>query len=430
MALLVAHHDGGVDTEPLQFVERDARKLQDVLVELGGFDAQDTQLLLEPTADAVVKALRQTEARILEAKAAGDRTLLLFYYSGHAASGELRLGESRLDMQSLRRLVSSSKADVRIGLLDACQSGAITRLKGGIRGPSFVVDVEPERTSTGYVLITSSSEDEASQESEALRGSFFTHYLVSGLRGAADRSGDAQVTLDEAYAHAYDRTVAHTTGTRGGTQHPTYSYDLQGNGAVVLTRLERQGALVFAEAASGRYLVYDLGRDAVVGELEKRAGRRSALAVPAGRYAVKKRARDHLLLQEVDVAPKQRHAVEEAAFRQVAFADDITKGPGWIHRQRGAQRSFGVVVRGGYQAFFDEATRDSLFHPGPMFGVRLDAMNLVAPNVSVHLDGAFGQVSDAIVAGPYEQAYPVDFSLFVSGASITSDSWGVMRPGV
>ena len=432
LALLVSHHDGGVDTEPLQYVERDARKLRDVLVEIGGFSADDTTLLLEPSADAVVEALRRVEARVVEAEAAGDRTLLLFYYSGHAASGEMRLGESRLDLQSLRRMLSTSAADVRIGLLDACQSGAITRLKGGTRGPSFVVDVEPERTSTGYVLITSSSGDEASQESEALRGSFFTHYLVSGLRGAADRSGDAQVTLDEAYAYAYDRTVTHTTGTRGGTQHPTYTYDLRGNGAVVLTRLEHQGALVFAEAAAGRYLVYDLGRDAVVGELEKRSGRRAALAVPAGRYAIKKRAADHLLLQELDIAPKQRHAVQEAAFREVAFAEDITKGPSWIRRQRTARRTFGLAVRGGYQAFFDSATRDSLFHPGAMFGVRLDATNLVAPNVSVHLDGAFGQVSDEIVAGPYEEVHPVDFTLVVSGISLTYDWWlgdGVFHVG-
>ncbi len=423
MALLVSHPNGGVDTEPLQYVERDASKLRDVLVDLGGFEAEDTTLLVAPSADQVVEAIARTEARVAKARAAGERALLLFYYSGHAASGEIRLGDSRLDLHSLRRMLSKSEAEVRIGLLDACQSGAITRIKGGTRGPSFVVDVEPEHVSSGYVLITSSSANEASQESEELRGSFFTHYLVSGLRGAADRSGDAQVTLDEAYAYAYDRTVAHTAGTRGGTQHPTYTYDLQGNGAVVLTRLARQGALVFGEAASGRYLVYDLGREAVVGEVEKQAGRRSALAVAAGRYAVKKRARDHLLLQEVEVSVSERRAIDEAAFRAVAFEEDITKGPVWMRRQREVGRRFGVAVRGGYQAFFDESTRDSLFHPSAMVGVRLDATNLAGPNLSVHLDGAFGQVSEVVAAGPYDEPHPVDFTLVVSGLSLTYDWW-------
>jgi len=423
VALLVSHSDGGVDTEPLRYVERDARKLRDVLVELGGFEAEDTTLLVGPTADQVVEAVEAVEATVAAARAAGERTLLLFYYSGHAASGEIRLGDSRLDLRSLRRMLSASQADVRIGLLDACQSGAITRLKGGTRGPSFVVDLEPDRASSGYVLITSSSDDEASQESEDLRGSFFTHYLVSGLRGAADRSGDAQVTLDEAYVYAYDRTVAHTAGTRGGTQHPTYTYDLQGNGAVVLTRLEHQGALVFPTGAAGRYLVYDLGRDAVVGEVEKPAGRPSALAVPPGRYAIKKRGRDHLLLAEVTVSPRQRAAVEEASFRAVAFEDDVTKGPTYLRRRRELSRRFGLSLRGGYQAFFDESTRDTLFHPSAMVGLRADATNLVAPNVSLHADAAFGQASEALVAGPYEELHPVEFTLVVAGTSLTYDWW-------
>lgn len=423
VALLVSHPDGGVDTEPLQYVERDAAKLRDVLVGLGGFESEDTTLLLSPSADQVVEAIEVTEARVAKARAAGERTILLFYYSGHAAGGELRLGDSRLDLHALRRMLSASRAEVRIGLLDACQSGAITRVKGGTRGPSFVVDVEPEHVSSGYVLITSSSEDEASQESEDLRGSFFTHYLVSGLRGAADRSGDALVTLDEAYAYAYDRTVAHTAGTRGGTQHPTYTYDLQGNGAVVLTRLARQGALVFAEAAAGRYLVYDLGRQAVVGEVEKQPGRRTALAVAAGRYAVKKRARDHLLMQELEVSASQRRPVDEAAFRAVAFEEDVTKGPVWLHRRRDVERRVGVAVRGGYQAFFDESTRDSLFHPSAMVGVRLDATNLVGRNLSLHFDGALGQVSETVSAGPYHEPHPVDFTLVVSGLSLTYDWW-------
>ena len=56
------------------------------------------------------------------------------------------------------------------------------------------------------------------------------------MRGDADRDHDGRVTLDEAYAYAYGRTVAATAATRAGAQHPTYAFDLKGAGDVVLTQ--------------------------------------------------------------------------------------------------------------------------------------------------------------------------------------------------
>ena len=66
---------------------------------------------------------------------------------------------------------------------------------------------------TGQVLITASSASEDAQESDAIQGSFFTHFLTSGLRGAADRDNDGKVTLGEAYEFAYAHTVSNTVGT-------------------------------------------------------------------------------------------------------------------------------------------------------------------------------------------------------------------------
>ncbi len=423
VALVVAHPEGGPGTEPLRYVERDARKLLEVLTELGGVDPADASVLIAPSADQVVEALSRAEARVAAHTAAGGQAMLLFYYSGHAASGELQLGDSRLDLATIKRALSTSRASVRVGLLDACQSGAITRMKGGRRGPSFVVEAEDARSSRGYVIITSSSGEEASQESDDLRGSFFTHYLVSGLRGAADRSGDGQVSLDEAYAYAYDRTVVHTAGTRGGTQHPTYTYDLQGNGAVVLTRLSGLGALVFPAEVTGTYLVYDVDRDAVVGEVEKPSGEARRLAVRPGRYAIRKRAREHLLLQRLRIGPQERLVVQESAFEAVAFEEDVTKGPTWVRAQRSRERGFSLTARGGYQAFFDAATRADLFHPSPLVGLRLEASSLLAPQLSLHLDGAFGQIQETLRVGPYQESHPVDFSLIVAGLGLTWDVW-------
>ena len=125
------------------------------------------------------------------------------------------------------------QSEVRLGILDACQSGEITRTKGMVIGVPFA-EVTEVRQAEGEAWLTAASADEAAQESDKIRGSFFTHYLLSALRGAADQ-GDGVVTLGEAYAYAYDRTVSRTGATTGGTQHPTYDYRITGRGDLPLT---------------------------------------------------------------------------------------------------------------------------------------------------------------------------------------------------
>ena len=136
----------------------------------------------------------------------------------------------------------------------------------------------------GHAFLTSSSATEAAQESDRLQGSYFTHALVSGLRGAADASGDGKVTLNEAYQYAFDETLARTATTQGGAQHPTYDIQMAGSGDVVMTDLrETRAAIVIGPELDGRFFVRDAsGR--LVAELGKPKGRTAELGVEPGAY--------------------------------------------------------------------------------------------------------------------------------------------------
>ncbi len=164
--------------------------------------------------------------------------MLLVYYSGHADAGALHLGGSRLELAELEQLVRGSAAAFRLLVLDSCRSGALTRVKGGTPIPPFDIQLNERVTGEGAVFLTSSSASEDSQESDELKGSFFTHALLSGLLGAADENGDGKVTLDEAYRHAYEATLRASSRTLAGTQHPTFQYDLRGTGDLVLASLD------------------------------------------------------------------------------------------------------------------------------------------------------------------------------------------------
>ena len=74
-----------------------------------------------------------------------------------------RLGEEIYSWKEFRKRVDALHADVKIAVIDACGSGAITRVKGGVAVPAFMVDKSSDMK--GYAFITSSTQDESSQES-------------------------------------------------------------------------------------------------------------------------------------------------------------------------------------------------------------------------------------------------------------------------
>jgi hypothetical protein len=359
----------------LKYAERDAKRIYGILTRLGGVHEEDARLLTSASADDVRRALNELEARIAQAH---DETVLFVYYSGHAKDGDLRLNDSRMPLTELRDALKDAPADVRIGLVDSCQSGAITRTKGVRSAPAFDVQ-QAQAASTrprGLVLIASSSADEESQESDDIDGSFFTHYLASGLLGDADTSGDGKVTLAEAYAYAYARTVGETL-----QQHPVYLYDLGGAGDIVLTELApARGALVFPAADEGVYVVLDGSRKAVA-EVAKARGDQRRLALAPGSYMVKKRDGDSLLLGDFSVGDGPVE-VADARLTRRPLSDDPQKGasgPRWS-----------ILGAGGGQFFFDAAARNGLFPPAALAGVELASRDDLGHELVWGLDFSLG----------------------------------------
>jgi hypothetical protein len=60
--------------------------------------------------------------------------------------------------------------------------------------------------------------EEFSQEHPVVGNSFFTHFLIEGLKGAADVDGNGVVSVREAYDYVYSRTLTETEGN----QHPQF----------------------------------------------------------------------------------------------------------------------------------------------------------------------------------------------------------------
>lgn len=338
-ALVIGANQGAPTDGPLLYAEADAERMMDVITRAGGVLEEDAVLLRGPSADRVGDALGRLRDRITADRAAGraDEVMVFFYYSGHGDSTSLHLGRSELSLSGLQRDLDGLGADLRVLVVDACRSGELTRVKGAAPAQPFDLQLADELSSRGTAIITSSSSGEDAQESDRLEGGVFTHHFVAGLLGAADLSGEGDITLNEAYHYGYSQTIR-TTSKAPFLQHPTYRFDLAGKEDLVLTRVrpERGGVLELAE--TGEYVI--LGpRGELVAEVRVDAGAR--LALPAGRYTVRYRAGTEVREGEV--------ALDATEVVQIHAAELEALPQGYVVRKglSSERRATGLVVGGG-----------------------------------------------------------------------------------
>ena len=157
-------------------------------------------------------------------------------------------------------------------------------IKGGKKLTPFIID--SSHNMKGLAFMTSSSSDEVSQESEKIKGSFFTHYLIAGLRGAADVSKDGRITLNEAYQFAYSKTLAGTEKTISGPQHPNSYLQMSGTGDVVMTDIRKSSSLLVIKKSVHGMLYIRNSEKILIAEFYKPFGDIVELGLERGQYSI------------------------------------------------------------------------------------------------------------------------------------------------
>jgi hypothetical protein len=334
----MAGNNAGKDSErALRYAEDEIDRLASLLRTTGDFD--EILTLRGASRGEIEKGLVDVRHKLEAAKAAGNQTLFLFYYSGHGDNEALEIGSERLPLRDLRSYLEQlSSADIRVAFVDACQSGALTGVKGGRRAPGYEIRLADPGQVKGMAIVTSSTANEYSQESDDLRGSFFSQSIMAGLRGAADSSHDGQVTLSEVYQFAFKRTLASTAASLTGGQHPTYDYRMAGAGEVVLTRTQAKDArLAFVREAGSTYTVFSKNRDDVVAEVPSSPAEDIYLAVPAGDYRVVRRTMGNVSERTLALLPGSLTTVEPNGMVAVAQVTPRSKGGALeLHNRLGA----------------------------------------------------------------------------------------------
>ena len=323
-ALFIGANDGGNDRIYLRYAESDALAMAEVMQEIGGVDSSDCRVLLNPRGEELTRSISDITRWVNETKADAKRIEFLLYYSGHSDEYGLLLKGENYPYRKLKDELTKVGADVHIAILDSCSSGSFTRLKGGQRQRPFLMDESVD--TSGYAFLTSSSENEAAQESDDIEGSFFTHYLLSGLMGAADHTGNSQVSLNEAYSYASEQTLARTEQTLAGAQHPSYDMKLSGSGDLVLTDLRSASAgMDLADEIEGRLFIRD-NTGKLIAEINKVPGKPVTIALPPGYYAITLKNESHLEGTAVTIGYNQTQRLTPDLFQTMEGEKTTIRG--------------------------------------------------------------------------------------------------------
>lgn len=329
-AIVVGSNSGGPGQIDLRYAEDDARRVAAVLTDLGGYTTDQVDVLAHPTPDQLRDHLAKLAERVQADVAAGHQVRVFFYYSGHARAQAIDLGSTELPLDELRAKLFKIPAALTVVVLDACQSGAFSRIKGAQPAADFSFSSRQHLDATGIAVLASSTGSELSQESEQLKSSYFTYHFLVGLRGAGDANNDGEVSVDEAYRYAYHQTLLATAETAVGGQHVTFEADLKGHGEVPLSYPRAATAQITLPArVEGKTLVEDRRSHTVVAETYKAKGAAVRIAVAPGDYDVLVRHGSTLSRcsmtapGEIDLDKCHDEAIVEQRAKGVTDDDDV-----------------------------------------------------------------------------------------------------------
>lgn len=139
-----------------------------------------------------------------------------FYFVTYDADPEF-LGASAVKMSGLE-FAREYEAERVLLIADACHAGGFSFMQSGTAtkslGPAIELFLREIKESSGIAAIMSSKPGESSWDLDKFRNSVFTHFLLEGLKGRADRDHNGVVTLEEAYQYAYKHTKEETRGAQ------------------------------------------------------------------------------------------------------------------------------------------------------------------------------------------------------------------------
>ncbi len=198
----------------LKFTDDDAYRLHGFLKSPEGGALPDEQIKILIDEDATRDAILKTLTTISDKASKND--VIIFYFSGHGLQGSFLPhdydGENLVvGHKEIRAILEQSDAKAKVVIADACHSGSFDAAKGqGFESLINTYYSAFNKSTGGFVLMMSSKAEETSIESNGLRQGIFSHFLIRGLKGAANMNEDQIITVDELFDYVHNNVRFYT----------------------------------------------------------------------------------------------------------------------------------------------------------------------------------------------------------------------------
>lgn len=200
----------------LRYTDDDAYRMYAFLKSPEGGALADHQIKIlideDATHDKILAAMTDIFGK------AGKDDLVMVYFSGHGLPGSFLPIDfdgfnNKLDHEDINKIMESSPAKYKLCIADACHSGSLLAMaekSGTIRNVLEDYYKTLAQAEAGTALIMSSKGEETSLESSGLRQGVFSHFLIRGLKGEADKDGNKIVTVQELFNFVDENVKAYT----------------------------------------------------------------------------------------------------------------------------------------------------------------------------------------------------------------------------
>lgn len=175
----------------------------------GSVPASNIYLLTDSNAskDNIIRKSKELFAKAKK----NDRVIL--YIAGHGGDGFFapydydQTYESLLFYSDIKAIFRSARCNTKLLFIDTCYAGGIKVGLGKAEKNG------KDRTSTdnlNIAVMSASGAKEVSWQSSDIQKGVFTHYLIEGLGGAANRDGNKYITIQELYYYVYHKVQEKT----------------------------------------------------------------------------------------------------------------------------------------------------------------------------------------------------------------------------
>jgi hypothetical protein len=191
----------------LEFSDDDAQQVYDFLTSEAGGSVPPSHLTLLKDNAATQQNIR-IAAQEMFTKAHSD-DFILFYFSGHGLQGAFLPVDSdgvthRISHSEIKTLLLNSPGKHKMVFADACHAGSFGSHDDSDNLSQLLVESSGD-ASGGLGLLLSSRSEELSHEFDGIRSGVFSHFLIRGLTGAAEKNNDGFVSVNELYQYVYQQ---------------------------------------------------------------------------------------------------------------------------------------------------------------------------------------------------------------------------------